>query len=86
MAMNGVPTYLNLLSWLVSGLIFSASYVTALIILFNSTFTSNVQSYLHYGNSFIFWLVLMLHVGHLLTFGMHVSAYFSRCEFLGEKI
>lgn len=81
MAMNGVPTYLNLLSWLVSGLIFSVSYVSALIILFNVSFTDNVHPYIYYGNSFIFWLVLILHVGHLITFGMHISAYFSKCKY-----
>ncbi|XP_008203603.1 phospholipid-transporting ATPase ABCA1 isoform X2 [Nasonia vitripennis] len=82
MAMNGVPTYLNLLSWLVSGLIFSVSYVSALIFLFNIAFTDNVHPYLYYGNSFIFWIVLILHVGHLITFGMHISAYFSKSLFM----
>lgn len=82
MAMNGVPTYLNLLSWLVSGLIFSISYVSSLIILFNFAFTKNVHPYLYYGNSFIFWLVLIFHVGHLITFGMHISAYFSKSLFM----
>ncbi|XP_014205590.1 ATP-binding cassette sub-family A member 1-like [Copidosoma floridanum] len=82
MAMNGVPTYLSLLSWLVSGLIFSLSYVTALIVSFNFAFTDNVHPYLYYGNSFIFWLVLILHVGHLITFGMHISAYFSKSLFM----
>ncbi|XP_058807246.1 phospholipid-transporting ATPase ABCA1-like isoform X2 [Phymastichus coffea] len=82
MSMNGVPTYLNLLSWLISGLIFSLSYVSALIILFNFAFTDNVRPYLYFGNSFIFWLVLILHVGHLITFGMHISAYFSKSLFM----
>ncbi|XP_011496889.1 PREDICTED: ATP-binding cassette sub-family A member 1-like [Ceratosolen solmsi marchali] len=82
MAMNGVPTYLNLLSWLVSGLIFSISYISALIILFNFAFTNNVHPYLYYGNSFIFWIVLIFHVGHLITFGMHISAYFSKPLFM----
>ncbi|XP_014231053.1 ATP-binding cassette sub-family A member 3-like isoform X1 [Trichogramma pretiosum] len=86
MAMNGVPTYLNLLSWLISGLIFSVSYVTALILLFNIAFTENVHPYLYYGNSFIFWLTLILHVGHLLTFGMHISAYFSKSLFMVSGI
>lgn len=81
MAMNGVPNYLNLLSWLVSGLIFSVTYVTCLIFLFNCAFTTSVHPYLFYGNSFLFWIVLIFHVGHLITFGMHISSYFSRRKY-----
>ena len=80
MAMNGVPTYLNLLSWLVSGIIFNSILISALLILFNTSFSGNVYPYMYHGNSLILWLVLIFHVTHLFAFGMHIAAYFSRCK------
>lgn len=80
MAMNGVSNCVNLLSWLVTGLIFSISYTVPIVILLNFTSTEYALPYLYYGNSFLFWFVLTVHVGHLITFGMHISAYFTRCK------
>lgn len=79
MAMNGVPNYLNLLSWLLSGLIFSLFYTIPAIIFLNKQLKNEVP-FLTNGNSFIFWLILTLHAAHLFSFGMHVSAYFTRCN------
>ncbi|CAK9811271.1 Phospholipid-transporting ATPase ABCA3 [Anthophora quadrimaculata] len=82
MAMNGVKTYQNLLSWLITGTVFSILYVVPVIILFKNTFSGNVDPYLYYSNAFIFWLVLTIHVIHLISFGMHVAAYFSKSYFV----
>lgn len=80
MSMNGVSNGLNLLSWIISGLIFmSISCVLPMIILL-ITSTGDALPYLNYGSPFIMWLVLTFHVAHLLAFGVHVSAYFSKCE------
>ncbi|XP_014205585.1 ATP-binding cassette sub-family A member 2-like [Copidosoma floridanum] len=81
MAMNGVPNYLNLLSWLLSGLIFSLLYTVPIVILSNIWFEGKTPL-LYDGNSFIFWLILTLHAAHLFTYGMHISAYFTRSKFL----
>ncbi|KAJ8686324.1 hypothetical protein QAD02_022118 [Eretmocerus hayati] len=86
MEMNGVSNYLNILSWLVSGLTFSLSYITIIVVLFNFSFTTSVHPFLHHGNSFILWLVLLLHVGHLITFGIHIASYFSRPLFMMSGI
>lgn len=82
MAMNGVKQYQNLLSWLVTGTVFSIFYIIPMIILFKNTFSTNVDPYLYYSNTFIFWLILTAHVAHLISFGMHVAAYFSKRMFL----
>lgn len=78
MAMNGVKLSYNLLSWLITGILFSILYVVPITILFKITFSANVEAYLHYGNGFIFWLIFTTHIGHLITFGMHIAAYFTR--------
>lgn len=76
--MNGVKLFYNLLSWLITGIIFSSFYVIPTIILFKNTFTSNVEAYLQYGNAFIFWIIFTAHVAHLIAFGMHIAAYFAK--------
>ncbi|KOC60391.1 ABC transporter A family member 6 [Habropoda laboriosa] len=86
MAMNGVKTYQNLLSWLITGIVFSIFYVIPIIVLFKNTFTGNVDPYLYYSNAFIFWLILTVHVAHLISFGMHVAAYFSKPHFVASII
>ncbi|XP_076222279.1 ATP-binding cassette sub-family A member 17 isoform X2 [Nomia melanderi] len=82
MAMNGVKHYQNLLSWLITGILFSIFYIVPITVLFENTFSDNVEPYLHYSNSFIFWLILTVHVAHLISFGMHVAAYFSKPRFV----
>ncbi|XP_076395704.1 phospholipid-transporting ATPase ABCA3 isoform X2 [Megachile rotundata] len=82
MAMNGVKHYQNLLSWLITGVFFSIFYVVPIIILFKNTFSKNVDPYLYYGNSFIFWLLFTVHIAHLISFGMHIAAYFSKPRFV----
>lgn len=81
MGMNGVQLYQNLLSWLLTGVAFSIFYILPIIVLFKNTFTGNVEPYLYYSNSFIFWLILTVHVAHLISFGMHLAAYFSKRKF-----
>lgn len=85
MAMNGVKLAYNLFSWLITGMIFSNIYIIPIIILFKNTFSNNVEAYLQYGNGFIFWLLFIAHVTHLITFGMHVGAYFSKRRYLFVK-
>jgi len=82
MAMNGVKLAYNLLSWLIIGILFSTIYIIPIIILFKNTFSTNVEAYLEYGNGFIIWLLFTTHVTHLITFGMHIAAYFSRRKYL----
>jgi len=81
MAMNGVKSFYNLLSWLIIGIIFSSFYIVPIIILFKNTFTMNVEAYLQYGNGFICWLLFTAHIAHLISFGMHIAAYFSKREY-----
>ncbi|XP_011705351.1 PREDICTED: uncharacterized protein LOC105460562, partial [Wasmannia auropunctata] len=82
MAMNGVKVVYNLFSWLITGILFSTIYIVPSIIIFKNTFSHNVVAYLEYGNGFIFWLLITTHVAHLITFGMHVAAYFSKPQFV----
>ncbi|XP_011251490.2 retinal-specific ATP-binding cassette transporter [Camponotus floridanus] len=86
MAMNGVKLSYNLLSWLITGILCSILYVVPITILFKITFSTNVEAYLHYGNGFIFWLMFTTHIGHLITFGMHIAAYFTRPRFVTTAI
>ncbi|XP_018365508.1 PREDICTED: retinal-specific ATP-binding cassette transporter-like [Trachymyrmex cornetzi] len=82
MAMNGVKVVYNLLSWLITGILMSTIYIIPTIILFKNTFSDNVEALLEYGNAFIFWLIFTAHIAHLITFGMHIAAYFSKPRFV----
>ncbi|KAF7399046.1 hypothetical protein HZH66_006943 [Vespula vulgaris] len=82
MTMNGVKLYQNLLSWLTTGCIFSILYVIPLIILFKNTFSTRVDPYLYYSNAFLFWILMTVHIVHLISFGMHIAAYFSKSVFV----
>jgi len=82
MAMNGVKLAYNLFSWLITGILFSIIYIIPIIILFKNTFSTNVEAYLEHGNGFILWLLFTTHVAHLITFGMHIAAYFSKRKYL----
>lgn len=85
MAMNGVKLVYNLLSWLITGILMSTIYIIPIIILFKNTFSDNVEAFLEYGNAFIFWLLFTAHIAHLITFGMHIAAYFSKRRYLFIK-
>ncbi|XP_035743056.1 phospholipid-transporting ATPase ABCA1-like [Vespa mandarinia] len=82
MAMNGVKLYQNLLSWLTTGCLFSILYVIPLIVLFKNTFSTRVNPYLYYSNAFLFWILMTVHIVHLISFGMHIAAYFSKPVFV----
>ncbi|XP_039306572.1 retinal-specific phospholipid-transporting ATPase ABCA4 [Solenopsis invicta] len=82
MAMNGVKLAYNLFSWLITGLLVSIIYTIPTIILFKNTFSNNVEAFLEYSNGFIFWLLFTMHIAHLITFGMHIAAYFSKPRFV----
>ncbi|KAI4504278.1 hypothetical protein M0802_000749 [Mischocyttarus mexicanus] len=82
MAMNGVKLYQNLLSWLTTGCIFSIFYIIPLIVLFKNTFSTRVDPYLYYSNALLFWILMTIHITHLISFGMHVAAYFSKPVFV----
>lgn len=86
MTMNGVPNYMNLLSWLVSGVIYAGVYITFFVLGFKFLFSQNVDPYLYYGNTFIIWLLLMFNVAHLITFGLHVSSYLGRRKFFVSSL
>lgn len=82
MSMNGVKNYQNLISWLVSGVIFSILYIIPLLLLFTNAFVSDVEPYLNYGNVFIVAVLLIVQVTHLLAYGMHIASYFSKSLFM----
>ncbi|XP_051164051.1 phospholipid-transporting ATPase ABCA3-like [Leptopilina boulardi] len=77
MAMNGVKNYQNLLSWLISGLLFSILYIIPRLILLSICFVS-CQPFLHYGNVILVAIMHFLNILHILSFGYHVSSYFSK--------
>lgn len=81
MSMNGVKTYQNLRSWLISGLLFSVFYVVPRLILFKISFSSQSLPYLYYGNIFLVGIMFFAHVAHLLSFGIHIASYFSKSIF-----
>ncbi|XP_032690164.1 phospholipid-transporting ATPase ABCA1-like isoform X2 [Odontomachus brunneus] len=83
MAMYGVNLFYNLLSWLTTGILLSNLYIIPTIILFKNSFNKiDVLAYLHYGNAFIFWLLFTANIAHLISFGMHIAAYFSKPRFV----
>ena len=78
MALNGIKFHINLCSWFVSGILYSLFYTTIIIIVMTEAFSYPI---LLYGNSFIIWIFLFFHVAHLIAFGMHIAAYFSKCKY-----
>ncbi|XP_012272935.1 ATP-binding cassette sub-family A member 1 [Orussus abietinus] len=77
MAMNGVQMYQNLFCWLLSSIPIIILTITPITVLFTVPFTDN-HSFIYYGNSFIFWLVLLFHSIHLMSLGYHISSFFSK--------
>lgn len=78
LALNGVPSYINLLSWLVSSTLFAIMWflLVTLITYYLSHLTGySVSLPLH---PIIYHLFVMFQIVHFVTFGLHVSAYFSR--------
>ncbi|XP_017876215.1 ABC transporter A family member 1-like [Ceratina calcarata] len=82
MAINGVSQYQNLLSWLITSVVFSNLYIIPILILFKNTFSENAVPYLYHSNTFIFWLILVVHIAHLTSFGMQAVAYISNSRYL----
>ncbi|XP_043460752.1 phospholipid-transporting ATPase ABCA1-like [Leptopilina heterotoma] len=78
MAMNGVKNYQSLLSWLISGLLFSVLYIVPRVIFLCVCFYSDCQPLLYYGNAILVIFMHFLNIIHLLSFGYHVSSYFSK--------
>ncbi|KAJ8686329.1 hypothetical protein QAD02_022123 [Eretmocerus hayati] len=76
MSMNGVSNALNLLSWLLSGWLFLSLFCVIPIIIVLLISTGAVISFWYFANPFIIGLVFVAHIGHLLMYGIHVSAYF----------
>ncbi|XP_051153055.1 phospholipid-transporting ATPase ABCA1-like [Leptopilina boulardi] len=81
MSMNGVKTYQNLRSWLISGILFSIFYVVPRLILFKISFSSKTLPYLYHGNILLVGIMFFAHVAHLLAFGIHITSYFSKSIF-----
>ncbi|KAJ8686330.1 hypothetical protein QAD02_022124 [Eretmocerus hayati] len=86
MAMNGVSNLMNLVSWLISGLMISLFYVTPVVIVLGLTSSEQALPFLNFGNPFMFWLVLIMHLAHSISFGMHIAAYFTRSLFVNTGL
>lgn len=80
MSMNGVSNSLSLLSWVISGVIFVFSFVAFPTIIIFCIKSGLVNSLFNHGNKIIIGSVFILYIIHLLMFGIHVSAYFTRGE------
>ncbi|KAK0162596.1 hypothetical protein PV327_006362 [Microctonus hyperodae] len=76
MSVNGVSNRLNLLSWFVSAAIWSTSYLMPIVLILKHFMPPTVLPFLMYGNPFLLWLILFIHILHLLAFGLHLSSYF----------
>jgi hypothetical protein len=80
MTMNGVSNTLNLFSWLSSGITFVILFCITPIVVVLLFSTGDALPFLNYGNPFLIWLSLSFHIAHLFTYGIHISAYFSKCK------
>ncbi|XP_014296992.1 phospholipid-transporting ATPase ABCA1 [Microplitis demolitor] len=76
MSVNGLKTRMNLLSWLVSGAIYSTTYLLPIVLLLKHFMPPKVRPFLLYGDAFIVWIALFIHACHVITFGYHISSYF----------
>ncbi|KAF7990337.1 hypothetical protein HCN44_000142 [Aphidius gifuensis] len=77
MSLNGVDNWLNLLSWLVTGVIWNMPLVVTIVLLLKYSWVSDVHLFLTNGNTIVVILLLLLHVIHLFCFGYHVASYFN---------
>lgn len=80
MSVNGVRNVQNLLSWLISGVMFSVVYLAPIVIMLKYFLPPMLLTYLTYSNGFIVWIVLTIHVCHIMAFAMHTTAYLWRRE------
>ncbi|KAF7992262.1 hypothetical protein HCN44_001587 [Aphidius gifuensis] len=76
MSVNGVKNQTNLLSWLVTGAIWSTSYLLPIVLLLKFFYPPHVAPFLDHGNPFIVWLALLLQTIQTFCFGYHLSSYF----------
>ena len=74
MSMYGVPTYLNLLSWMISGIIFNVILIILTMVLFK-VWPGKLN-----GNMFLFFIMVFLTFASVISYGIHVSSYFSRSK------
>ncbi|KAH0557433.1 hypothetical protein KQX54_005911 [Cotesia glomerata] len=76
MSVNGLKTSINMLSWLISGALYSTTYLLPIVVLLKHFMPPKVKPFLLYGNAFIVWIALFLHTCHVIAFGYHISSYF----------
>lgn len=86
MSLNGVDNWLNLMSWLVTGIIWNILLVVNIVLLLKYSWVSDVRSFLTNGNEIVVILVLLLHVIHLFCFGYHMASYFNKGMFVKKII
>lgn len=80
MSVNGVKNHVNLLSWLVSGALYSTMYLLPMVMILKHFMPPTVVPFLSHGNAFLVWLALFIHICHVIAFGFHLSSYFWKRE------
>ncbi|XP_025602069.2 phospholipid-transporting ATPase ABCA1-like [Athalia rosae] len=76
--MNGVKTYQNFLSWLITGISFGALIVAPITVAVKVPFSSDQSAFWEYSNGVIIWIALWFNFVQCYTFCMHLASYFSR--------
>ncbi|KAL7306042.1 hypothetical protein TKK_0001506 [Trichogramma kaykai] len=84
--LHGISDALNLLSFLIGGLLFISTFVVLPIMIFLVMPSGETLPFLFYGNPFIVWIIFSCYVVHLLASGIHFSAYFNRCLFVSMAL
>lgn len=78
LSMNGASAAESLLSWIVSGVVFDFLFVVLPTIYMAGTTYNGERIFFYHGNVLVIGLMFLVHLSHLLTFGLHVSAYFTK--------
>lgn len=82
MVVNGVKTWMNLMSWLVTGVIWSIVYLLPIVLLLRFSWHSDETPFLACGNSLVLFLALLMLGINNFCFGYHLSSYFRTRKFI----
>lgn len=84
MSLNGIENWMNLLSWLVTGIIWNFFLLIPIVLMLKFSWVSESNAFMEKGNPFLIFLAFSLHIVHLSCFGYHIASYFNKRKFYNK--
>ncbi|KAF7990497.1 hypothetical protein HCN44_000302 [Aphidius gifuensis] len=78
MSLNGIKNWMNLLSWLVTGVIWNFLLLIPIVLMLKFSWVPESNAFMEKGNPILIFMAFSLHIVHLLCFGYHIASYFNK--------